>query len=114
MCPQPRCPVPAALTGLIEAPVVSRKMIADAYDASCATGGGTVRRVSVLPLTSQSKTRQRLMQSAYQAMKGFADSRSIGGWCSVRESVRLAASERGTAEAVACCVEIAGLCGLAV
>ena len=48
------------------------------------------------------------------ALRGFQVGKSVHGWCSVRESARLAASERGVEEAVACCLEIVRHCGMSV
>jgi hypothetical protein len=49
-----------------------------------------------------------------EALRGLKERKSVYGWCSVRESARLAAAARGLAEAVDCCQEIARRCGMAV
>jgi hypothetical protein len=115
VCDRPECPVPAALGVLVEASPISQKMIGDALEARCETAGcSALGRRGVSWLTARSTREQRLMQAAFQVVRGFDTGQSMGGWCSIRESVRMAASERGAAEAVACCVLIARLCGMAV
>lgn len=54
----------------------------------------------------------RLVQTLYQVIHGLYQGKSMGGWCSIRESARLMASECGVGEAAKLCVEIARRCGL--
>jgi hypothetical protein len=117
------CPVPKTLAALLDAPPKNRTERQAAYQTRCETAketlwGATTKETpwgaTTAWLTARSTTFQRLLQTAYQVIHGLAEKKSMGGWCSIRESARLAASERGIAEAVACCVEIARQCGLAV
>jgi hypothetical protein len=107
------CPVPAALAILIEAPRPTRKMVVATAATRCATAG-PLRETGCGWLTARSTQGQRLVQTVMMALRGFEKGKSVHGWCSIRESARLAASERGLAEAVACCVEIARQCEIAV
>src|ERR1041384_7042104 len=65
-------------------------------------------------LTARSTREARLAQTALMVIRGLESGMSVHGWCSIRESARRAASERGVGEALACCVEIARRCGMAV
>jgi hypothetical protein len=55
----------------------------------------------------------RLLVTLDQVLTGITLGKSVSGWGSLRESVRLVASERGVGEAARLCVEIARRCGLA-
>jgi hypothetical protein len=119
ICPRPDCPVPGAIADLLEAPTVTRQMAVAAARTRCETAGGTLEEMAYCLttagwLTARSTPVQRLVQTAAMALRGFETGKSVHGWCSIRESARLAASERGVAEAVACCVEIARQCQMAV
>jgi hypothetical protein len=114
VCRHPDCPVPAVLAELAEAAAVTVRMAREASLARCDTAGGTLRELASAWLTARSSAVQRVVQSAAMALRGFELGKSVHGWCSVRESARLAASERGVGEAVDCCVEVARRCGLAV
>ncbi len=63
-------------------------------------------------LTANASLEHRLVQSAAMVLRGFEMRKSVHGWCSIRESVRLAASQRGIEEAVSCCLAIARQCGM--
>lgn len=63
-------------------------------------------------VTTSSPPQVRLIQTLYQVIHGLYQGKSMGGWCSIRESARLVASERGVGEAARLCVEIARRCGL--
>jgi hypothetical protein len=114
VCRRADCPVLGVLAGLVEAQSMSAAAAAAAGRTWCETAGGTLRRLAVAWLTDRSTPVQRLVQSAAMALRGFETGKSVHGWCSVRESVRLAASQRGVEEAVACCLEIARRCGMPV
>jgi hypothetical protein len=113
LCEQPDCPLLTALRELVEAETVTRQLTDGVYHAQCAN-----IRKSVATGHQWSKrmdSEQRLLRAVYHTIHGFASSRtSVAGWCSIRESVRLTASEGGVGEVVACCVEIARLCGMTV
>jgi hypothetical protein len=115
VCPRTDCPVPAALARLVEAPEVTRALCVSAERARCETAGRISAGIAAWAgLTARSTREERLAQTAARALFGLRVGRSPHGWSSLRESARLAASERGLAEAVACCVEVARQCGLAV
>src|SRR5262249_6817905 len=114
VCPDASCPVLKALAEAMAVPTVSRGTFNRLCAAVCTT---TEEQIGVLWgrwLTSQSGKHERLIQTAYQVINGLFSGQSMGGWCSIRESARLAASERGLEEAIACCVEVARQCGLPV
>lgn len=112
VCGANTCPVPEALKKLIEANEVTTRLLHEAEDARCKTANKAIGRF--LWIQSNSTSEHRMMQSAYQVVNGLRERRSLGAWCSIRESVRLAASERGMEEAIDCCVEIARKCGVPV
>ena len=114
VCRHPDCPAVMELAELAEVPAINVGMAVKASFAVCATAGGTLRQKSSAWLTARSTLVQRVVQSAAMALRGFETRMSVHGWCSVRESARLAASERGLAETLDCCVEVARGCGLAV
>jgi hypothetical protein len=108
LCDRPDCPLPRSLAELVEAETASALL----PEARCETLGESVWRAYGATL---SDTEQRILRSAWHVINGFSSGKtSVGAWCSIRESTRLAASERGVGEDVACCVEIARLCGVAV
>jgi hypothetical protein len=114
VCQHVDCPVPRVLADLIEAPTVTKPMAAKADRAECMMVGNTRAANGPGWLTARSTSVQRLVQTVLMALRGFQMKKSVHGWCSIRESARLAASERGIAEAVACCVEIARQCQMPV
>jgi hypothetical protein len=113
-CPHADCPVPRMLAELLEAARVTRAMASAALRVRCEAAGGTLQEKATRWLTARSTRKERLAQTAAMAVRGLGWGKSVQGWCSVRESARLAASERGVGEAVACCIEIARSCGMAV
>jgi hypothetical protein len=114
VCRYPDCPVLGVLARLLEVETVSRRTADVLARTRCPTAGEDVWGLGSTWLTANSTVVQRLVQSAAMVLRGFESGQSLHGWCSVRESARLAASERGIEEAVACCQEIARQCGLAV
>jgi hypothetical protein len=112
VCPAARCPVVRALTALLDAPEPTEALIDVALDSRCKTTKAMVNDFNVL--RANSPPSDRVMKSAEMAVTGLMLDRSLHGWCSARESVRLAASERGIEEAVDCCVEVARQCGVPV
>jgi hypothetical protein len=111
----PDCAVPAALADLLASHAITGAMARKAAGTQCETalslsGRGPLNRNAAAWLTDRSTPAQRLLQSAVMALRGFESGKSVHGWCSLRESARLAASERGLAEAVDCCCEIACQC----
>ncbi len=114
LCRHDDCAVLKALGELAHTPTVTGQMIEAALAARCPTGGGTIRSRGIGWLDAASSQKERLMHTAYRVLAGFREHKPTAAWCSIRESVRLAAWERGAAEAVACCVEIARLSGMPV
>jgi hypothetical protein len=114
LCHQDDCAVLKALRDLAGATTVTWQMIDTALSARCPTGGGTIRSRGIGWLDAASSQKERLMHTAYRVLAGFREHKPTAAWCSIRESVRLAAWERGAGEAVACCIEIAQRCGMAV
>ncbi|MFL5533796.1 MAG: hypothetical protein ACJ8BC_17670, partial [Gemmatimonadales bacterium] len=110
LCQDAGCPVPQVLAELIVAPAITRPLLAEAGQARCPTTGRTLGETAPGWLTARSTREERLAQSAAMVLRGFQTGKSVHGWCSVRESARLAASERGLEEARMCCIEIARLC----
>jgi hypothetical protein len=112
VCQRSDCAVLLVLANLLQMEEITRAQAAEASRTWCETGGGTLRRTAAGWLTASSTPVQRVVQSAALAIRGFESGKSVHGWCSIRESARLAASERGPAEAVSCCIDIARLCGM--
>jgi hypothetical protein len=113
-CPAADCPVPQVLAGLLEESGLSWQAAVNAAGARCVALGGRLVDHGSSWLTARSTRETRLAQTALMVIRGFQSGMSVHGWCSIRESARLAASERGVAEAVECCVEIARRCGMGV
>src|SRR5262249_53004050 len=78
----------------------------------CTTVRASGQKKPVYGLTRLVDTVWRLNHTAAMAVGGFPLGKSVYGWCSIRESARLAASVRGVEEAVTCCLEIARRCGM--
>jgi hypothetical protein len=114
VCRRRDCPVPRVLADLLRAPTITRKMAVAASRERCAIADRSLRETVIYWLTARSTTVERLVQSAAMALRGFETGKSVHGWCSLRESARLAASERGVEEAIACCLEIARQCRMAL
>lgn len=115
VCQHLDCPMPGVLAELLKAPAVTAQMAADAYfQTRCEAVGGTLIGNGSVWLNARSTPMQRLVQTMAMALWGFRTGKSVHGWCSIRESARLAASQRGVGEAIACCVEIARQCQMAV
>jgi hypothetical protein len=114
VCVDPACPVPKMLDDLLLLSLVTQKQATQGYDTRCATADKTLRNALAGWLTPRSTKIDRLLQTAAQVIHGLVERKSMGGWCSIRESVRLAASERGLEEAIDCCKDIAQQCGLVV
>jgi hypothetical protein len=112
VCPHPDCPALKSLVDLLAVPTITRPMAIDASGARCEAADGTIRAEASNWLTARSSRTQRVVQTAAMVLRGFEMDKSVQGWSSIRESVRLAASERGIEEAVACCIEVARLCGM--
>jgi hypothetical protein len=114
VCLDAHCPVPRALAELLDAPSINRSLLVKAGQQRCLTANRTGQGAGPGWLTARSERDRRLAQTASMALRGFQSGKSVHGWCSIRESARLAASERGLEEAIACCIEIARQCGIAV
>ncbi len=115
--------MPLALTRLLEATAVTRRMLSAVWGAGCEAGDAPPRRENSGTTTPAAGKRppvvappsfRRVEEAATKVANAFAQKKSVGAWCSVRESVRVAAAERGAGEAVACCALIARQCGMPV
>lgn len=114
-CTHPKCRVAKTLSELLVIPTITSALAAAALQVPCAAqnerrqktrgGAGSIASSDLLV---------RLRHTSMMALRGFETAKSVNGWCSVRESARLAAAQRGIPEAVAGCVEIARLCGMSV
>jgi hypothetical protein len=104
-----------ALADMLAAESVSDKMWSKALDARCETAGKSWVHADPIWVAARTTTPlERLMHATAEAIRGLRWGRPADGWAAARESVRLAASERGVEEAVACVTEAARLCGMAV
>jgi hypothetical protein len=112
VCDRADCSVPRVLEALVQADAVTEALTSAVYRSRCRTANRIVSDGDWVKAGSTKE--ERLLASAFYAANGFARRQSMAARCSIRESVRLAASERGVEEAVACCIEIARLCGMAV
>lgn len=113
VCPDGSCAVPKMLVELLPSDAIPWARWQELQMTACATIG-RLSEFGVQWLTARSTREQRLAQTALMILRGFESGTSVHGWCSARESVRLAASERGPEEAVACCLAVARECGLGV
>ncbi len=113
VCRKPECPVPAMLLTLTGERAISWPRSEELGLTPCATIG-RLAVFGVQWLKASSSREERLAQQALMVIRGFYSGKSVHGWCSVREAVRLAASERGPEDAVDCCLSIARECGMAV
>lgn len=113
VCPDGWCAVRRMLLDLQTSESIPRARAQELRQTACATIG-RLSGYLVEWLTARSTRDERLAQTALMIVRGFASGTSVHGWCSARESVRLAASERGPEEAVACCLAVARECGLGV
>jgi hypothetical protein len=111
-CGRADCPVPKALAGLVASPTVPSEMAAAAARQVCTTVRASGQKKPIFGLTRLVDGVWRLNHTAEMAVRGFQLGKSVYGWCSVRESARLAASVRGVEEAVACCLAIGRWCGM--
>ena len=115
VCPDSKCPMLGMIERLAGIDSVSRGMFnleKEAVRTRCTFAGTPKDDGQVGWLTARSTKQQRLLQTITQVAGGLSAGSSMGGWCSIRESARLCASEGGLSEAVACCEEIARRCGL--
>ena len=112
VCPNAKCPMLGMLEQLAEVSWENPGVTRNPYDTRCTFAGTPNENAVAGWLTARSTTKQRLLQTVVQVTRGLSEGSSMGGWCSIRESARLCASEGGLSEAVACCEEIARRCGL--
>ena len=111
VCDRSDCAVPRVFTALLESATITTTMATEAARTRCETAGGTLKETAIGWMSPGRDTPvQRLLQTAVMALRGFEKGKSVHAWCSVRESARLAASQRGLTEALACCTEVAQMC----
>jgi hypothetical protein len=121
VCAGEGCPLSESLQLLAEADEArTLGRVNKALAAVCSRYSEAVHSVEFLDIRVAASSLQRSVYSAYRAgcalRRGWHVPQGKGSdaWASVRESVRLAASELGVGEAVDCCLDIARACGMPV